>query len=155
MLLIIIFSITFAFGFSIAGMLLNNAIKNQPFYRKLSHYNFVKNEAINKYLGVLLFRKIIVSSFWRHLNPAVKITGRASLSKLVALRNEMTHAEISHLIAFICTLIVAILIRSKKHLYHDAFVPIIVCNIIFHVYPPLVQQYNKRRLDKVIKRISR
>ena len=155
MLKIYIFSITFAFGFSLLGLLINNLIKNKPFYKNVSHLNFIKSDAANRYLGVLIFRKIVINSFWRHFNPALKITERPNRNKLLMLRNEMTHAEISHLIAFIFAIITILLIKNKNHLYNDAFIPIIVFSVIFHVYPPLVQQYTKRRLDKIIDRISR
>jgi len=146
---IYIFSITFAFGFSIIGLLINNAIKNKPFYSNLSNFNFIKSDAANRYLAVLLFRKIVIKSFWRHFNPILKIKERPNREKLIGLRNEMTYAEVSHLIAFMCVLIVAVFFQVK-HLYKGAFVPILISNVIFHLYPPLVQQYNKRRLDTVI-----
>jgi len=150
MLLVCIFSITFTFGFSLVGLTINNLIKEKPFYNNLSNLNFIESDTANRYLGVLFFRKLILNSFWRHFNQTVKITERPDRKKLLALRKEMTYAEISHLIAFVCVVITAIIIRPKSHLYSDAFISILIFNIIFHIYPPLLQQYNKRRLDKVI-----
>ena len=155
MALTYIFAVFFTFGFSLVGLLINNAIKDKPFYRHLSNFNFIKSEKVNRYLGVLLFKKVLLNSFWKHFNATVKIKERPDRKKLIALRNEMTHAEIGHLIAFVCVIFVAILLRPRKHLYQDAFIPILVCNVIFHIYPPLLQQYNKRRLDTVINRVSR
>jgi len=149
-----VFAISFTFSLSIIGLVVNNIIKNKPFYRIISNFNFIKSEAANLYLGVILFKKVLVKSFWRHLNPTLKMSGRPDRAKLITLRNEMTSAEIGHLVALLCTFI-AVIIMYEKHFYEDAIVPVLVCNIIFHVYPPLVQQYNKRRLDKVIDRLSR
>jgi len=149
-----IFAISFTFSLSIIGLLVNNAIKNKPFYRIISNFNFIKSEAANRYLGVILFKKVLVKSFWRHLNPTLKMEGLSDKAKLITLRNEMTSAEIGHLVALLCTFIAVIVMHEKRY-YEDAIIPILICNIIFHVYPPLVQQYNKKRLDKVIDRISR
>jgi len=149
-----IFAISFTFSLSIIGLLVNHAIKSRPFYSKISNLNFIKSEAANRYLGVVLFKKVLVISFWKHLNPTLKISERPNLKKLLVLRNEMTSAEIGHLVALICTFI-AVIVMYQKHYYEDAIIPVLVCNIVFHVYPPLVQQYNKRRLDKIIDRISR
>lgn len=150
-----IFGISLAFSFSIIGMLVNTAIRNKPFYRHLSNFNFIKSEKANRYFGILVFRTIVLKSFWRHFNPAIKIAeGRPNLQKLQAIRNEMTYAEISHLIAFICGLIMAVVMQITHFLY-NALVPLLLFNVIFHIYPPLVQQYNKRRLDKVITRLSK
>ena len=148
-----IFGITFAFGFSVAGLIINNAIKNKPFYANLSNLNFVKSDRTNRYLGVLLFRKIIVNSFWKYLNQSLKVSDRPDNRKLIALRNEMTYAEVSHLIAFICVLIAAVIFEANR-LYKGAFIPILVSNVIFHLYPPLLQQYNKRRIDRIIDRFA-
>ncbi|KGO87859.1 hypothetical protein Q765_05080 [Flavobacterium rivuli WB 3.3-2 = DSM 21788] len=149
-----IFAISFTFSLSIIGLLVNHAIKSRPFYSKISNLNFIKSEAANRYLGVVLFKKVLVISFWKHLNPTLKIAGRPDKAKLNALRNEMTTAEVGHLVALMCTFI-AVIVMHQKHYYEDAIIPVLVCNIVFHVYPPLVQQYNKRRLDKIIDRISR
>ena len=153
MLKFYIFAISFTFSLSIVGLLVNNAIKGTLFYSKISNLNFIKSEAANRYLGVILFKKILIKSFWRYLNPTLKIAGRPDRAKLIALRNEMTSAEIGHIVAFIST-IIAVIIMHQMHFYQDSIIPILVCNIIFHVYPPLVQQYNKRRIDKVINRIA-
>lgn len=139
---------------SIIGLSVNHAIKSRPFYSKISNLNFIKSEAANRYLGVILFKKVLVKSFWKDLNPTLKIAGRPDKAKLIALRSEMTTAEIGHLVALLCTFIAVIVMHERRY-YEDAIIPILICNIIFHVYPPLVQQYNKRRLDKVIDRISR
>ncbi|MGQ2982466.1 glycosyl-4,4'-diaponeurosporenoate acyltransferase CrtO family protein [Flavobacterium sp.] len=144
-------SISIAFAFSVVGLLINNAIKHTGFYKRLSHFNFVTSEKANRYLGVLYFRQILVRSFWRHLNPALKLTQRPDRQKLRSLRNEMTYAEISHLFAFL--LVAAVAIASKVWHYREQGISaLIISNIVFHLYPALVQQYNKRRLDRIIKR---
>ena len=149
----IIFAISFTFSFSIVGLFANLAIKDKSFYRHLENFNFIKSDTVNRYLGIVYFKEILLRSFWRQLNPTIKITKHPDRQKLISLRNEMTSAEIGHLIAFICVIIVAVIFKIK-HFYEGAFIPILISNIIFHTYPVLLQQYNKRRLDKVIDRFK-
>ena len=146
-------SISIAFGFSVIGMLINNAIKHKPFYTSLTNFNFVESEKANKLLGVLVLKYIILHSFWGKFNPLLTIKEK-NRETLVQLRKEMTYAEISHLICFILILVLLPVCYVLKF-HDDIIIPLFVCNIIFHLYPPLLQQYNKRRLDKVINRFDR
>lgn len=145
-------SISVAFGFSVIGLLINNAIKHKPFYTALTAFNFVKSEQINRILGVFVLRYIVLHTFWGKFNPALKVKQK-NKKTLIELRNEMTYAEISHLICFILILLLLPVIYITKYRI-DVLIPLFVCNIIFHLYPPLLQQYNKRRLDKVISRMK-
>ena len=144
-------SISLAFSFAIVGLLINTAIRKAAFYRHLSNFNFIASEKANRYLGVLYFRHILKTTFWRHFNPTLKIIGRPDKEGLQSLRNEMTYAEISHLIAFVFVLPLLVCIKLYDF-YKDAFWSLLIANILFHIYPALVQQYNKRRLDILLKR---
>ena len=146
-------AIVIAFGFSVVGLLLNFPIRNMAFYNKLSRLNFVKGKKANKYIGVLYFRQMLITSFWRHFNPKIKVTGKANHDELLTLRKEMTYAEISHLLAFISVLVFAGITYSSKH--YSFIIALLISNILFHFYPALVQQYNKRRLDIVLTRIKK
>lgn len=145
-------SISITFGFSVIGMLINNVIKHKQFYNSLTNLNFVVSEKANRLLGVLLLKYIIIHSFWGKFNPllTIKVKNRETL---VQLRKEMTYAEISHLICFILILILLPVCYVLKF-HDDIIIPLFICNIIFHFYPPLLQQYNKRRLDKAINRLD-
>lgn len=145
-------AISVAFGFSVIGLLINNGIKHKPFYTTLTRFNFVESEKANRFMGVFALRYIILNSFWGKFNPALKVREK-NRETLLLLRNEMTYAEISHLICFILLLILLPVLYITKYRI-DAIIPLFICNIIFHLYPPLLQQYNKRRLDKVIARMK-
>jgi hypothetical protein len=61
----------------------------------------------------------------------------------------MTYSEISHLIAFI--FILGIIIMK---LWKGQFIYAIILldfNIVFNLYPSLLQQHNKKRIDKLLK----
>lgn len=154
MIILYIFkSISITFGFSVIGLLINNMIKHKQFYSVFANFNFVTSEKINRLLGIHTLKYIIIHSFWGKLNPLLKVKEK-NITTMIQLRNEMTYAEISHLICFILILLllpVCYIIDFQKQL----IVPLIICNIIFHLYPALLQQYNKRRLDKVLLRINR
>jgi hypothetical protein len=112
----------------------------------------VTGEKANRYLGVLALKHIILHSFWKQLNPllTIKTTNRETLLKL---RTEMTNAEISHLICFVLAMVLMIVFYITKFKV-GIIIPLFICNILFHLYPALLQQYNKRRLDRVIVRMK-
>lgn len=154
MIILYIFkSISITFGFSVIGLLINNSLKHKQFYSVFTNLNFVRSEKTNRLLGVLILKYIIIHSFWSKFNPLLKIKEK-NATTMTQLRNEMTYAEISHLICFILIL----LLLPFLYIYNyqkDLIIPIFICNIIFHLYPALLQQYNKRRVDKVLIRLNR
>ena len=133
------------------GLLVNTAILKKSWYSKMSNFNIIKSDDVNKYMGLPLMRSIIRKSFWRKFNPTLKISKRPDCDELLALRHEMTSAEIGHFVAFIAILItVGILMILEKLI--NLIIPLLILNIFLNLYPSLLQQLNKRRLDKIIKR---
>ncbi|EPR71182.1 hypothetical protein ADIWIN_3227 [Winogradskyella psychrotolerans RS-3] len=61
----------------------------------------------------------------------------------------MVYAEIGHLIGFIFILIV-IVIKLWNGLFLSAFI-LFLFNIIFNLYPILLQQQNKNRIDHILR----
>ncbi|MHA8061487.1 hypothetical protein PQG22_09440 [Aquirufa beregesia] len=62
----------------------------------------------------------------------------------------MTHAEIGHLLGFIFVSIFALVKFYKTEWYFG--LTIMGVNIFMNLYPCLLQQQNKRRIDRLIKR---
>ncbi|WP_374676561.1 hypothetical protein [Flavobacterium sp. NRK1] len=153
MILYNIFTAVFvAFGFSVFGLLINNAIKHKRFYNTLTNFNFVRQEKANRILGIFVLKYIILHSFWGKFNPLLTVKER-NRETLIQVRKEMTYAEISHLICFILILLLLPILYISNY-RTGLIIPLFICNIIFHLYPPLLQQYNKRRLDKIIVRMK-
>jgi H+/Cl- antiporter ClcA len=144
-------SVAVVFSFAIVGMIVNKAIINKPFYASLTHLNFIKDEKSNKLLGVTVLRYIILHSFWKFLNPGLKLDKAKGREKLLWLRAEMTNAEISHLIGFVLGLLV-ILASFVTGYKTGIILPLFIANVLFHLYPALLQQYNKRRVDLLLAR---
>lgn len=150
MLYSIISAITLIFVSWIVGILVNNMIRNADFYSKLSHFNFIKNKSTYTILGMHLFKWMIKHTFFKYFNQKIKLNKRPSQSQLRELRKEMTYSEISHLIGFIFAFIILTieLIMGKENFAIILF----VLNIIFNLYPSLLQQQNKAQIDRILMR---
>lgn len=132
------------------GLIINNLIKNTSFYSKLSSFNFIKHEQTHKLIGLNTVNWIIKNSFFKHFNTKIKFSTRPSISQLKTIRKEMTYAEIGHFIAFIFILVIIILKILNGQLTYAVI--LFGFNIIFNLYPSLLQQQNKKRIDRILKR---
>ncbi|MEN5233953.1 hypothetical protein [Sphingobacterium faecium] len=143
------FSISIVFISFIVGMILTALIRKTDFYQKtLSKLNFLKSDLLNNLIGVGLVKWIVKNTFFKYLNPSLKIDRKMKLEELNNIRNQMSKAEIDHLFAFLFVIIFVIL-KIYKQEYIFAFV-IFLVNILMNLCPTLLQQQNKRRLDKLI-----
>nr|WP_284698671.1 hypothetical protein [Flavobacterium lacisediminis] len=130
-------------------MILTVLIRKTNFYNSiLSNLNFVKSDKTNKIIGVGIVKWIVKNTFFKFLNQKLKFERKINISEVKNIRNEMTKAEIDHLFAFIFVLIIVIYeLFYQKYLL--AFIMLIV-NIVMNLFPSLLQQQNKRRIDKLI-----
>jgi len=71
------------------------------------------------------------------------------MNQLTELRKEMTFSEISHLIGFGFVTIFA-LAKFINGTYLFGLI-IMIVNVLLNLYPSLLQQENKRRIDRLIK----
>ena len=148
-LLYILQAITLTFISWTVGLLLNNAIKHRTFYVKISHLNFIKNEVLIKSIGLSKFGWIIKNSFFRVFNKNLNLKSRPTRVALKHIRTEMVYAEIGHLIGFLFLLSV-IVIKLWKGLFLSSSI-LLLFNIIFNLYPTLLQQQNKTRIDDILR----
>ena len=92
-----------------------------------------------------------VHSFIKYFNRRLQISvKKPSLNELIELREAMTYAEIVHLICF-TYVIVRVLLNIINNEHQSMIAPIFAVNIFVNLYPVLVQQMNKRRIDSLIK----
>jgi hypothetical protein len=118
------------------------------FYNKLSHLNFIESEALNQYIGIAYFKWVVKNTFFKFFNQKIKVENKKT--DLADIRNEMTYAEISHLIGFV---VVAMVALYKSVIVSMAFgFSIMIPNMLLNLYPSLLQQANKRRIDRLIKK---
>lgn len=147
------FSISIAFTSFIVGMILTTLIKNSKLYQgKLSNLNFVKSETVNRLLGVGVIKWIVKNTFFKFLNPTLKVERKMNLSDLKEIRNAMTKAEIDHLFAFAFVMLFVIYaLLTQKYLFA---LTLMVINTLMNLCPSLLQQQNKRRLDLLMGRFA-
>ena len=150
----ITFSLSIAFISWIAGMFITALLSKTDFYKhKLSNLNFIRNEKINGLIGIGPFKWLIMHSFFKYFNPKLSLRKHIALSELGDYRSEMTKAELNHLFAFLF-MAVFVLIKLSNGVYWFALVMLLV-NIMMNLYPSLLQQQNKRRIDRYLKLLNR
>ena len=147
------FSISIVFISFIVGMIITALLRKSIFYNeRLSHLNFIKNEITNKFIGVGIVKWIVKNTFCKFLNDKIKCDRKMNISEMKRIRNEMTKSEVDHLFAFIFVLIFIFIILFKQK-YLLALVMLFV-NTVMNLYPSLLQQQNKRRIDKIISKFE-
>jgi hypothetical protein len=94
------------------------------------------------------FKWIVKNTFFKFFNQKIKVKNQND--DLAEIRKEMTYSEISHLIGFI---FVAIFAFYKIYSTGIIFgLTMMIPNTLMNLYPSLLQQENKRRIDTLIKR---
>jgi len=142
----IIFSVSIVFISWLVGMILNAIIKNTSFYASISNLNFIKNSKLNKVIGLNYFKWIVKNTFFKFFNQKIKVDNKQTDLKVI--RKEMTIAEVSHLIAFVFVFLVAVYKSVTVSILLG--LSIMLVNVLMNLYPSLLQQENKRRLDKFV-----
>ncbi len=148
----IILGLTFGTSISVIswmiGIIFNAVFGKTEFYKKLSNLNFIESKSLNKNIGMGYFKWIVKNTFFKFFNQNIKLENKNI--DLKNIRNEMTLAEISHLIGFIFVAIFAIYYSFRVSLAYG--LAIIIPNTFLNLYPSLLQQQNKRKIDKLITR---
>lgn len=148
-LIYILNSIVFTLVSWTIGLVINNAIKNTVFYSSFSHFNFIKKETTYRAIGMTVFKWMLKNSFFKYFNQKLKFETRPSISQLQEIRKEMTYSETGHYIAFIFMAVIMVLKLLNGEVAYTAI--LFVFNLIFNLYPSLLQQQNKNRIDKILK----
>jgi hypothetical protein len=144
----LIFSVSISFISWIVGMVINAVLMKTNHYQKLSKLNFIGKKALNKKLGLPYFKWIVKNTPFKFFNPNMKLKAKVVYSELVKIRKEMTFSEISHLAAFLFVGVFA-LFKVVYGQYLFSFI-IMVINTLMNLYPSLLQQENKRRIDRLL-----
>lgn len=132
----------------IIGIGINELIKKREFYKSISDLIFIKNDSIYKLIGIKYIKWLVYKTFWKNVNTKLIMKKRPSLVELNLLKQEMIYAEISHLIAFIFTSLISVIILMYEQFEFGALLT--TTNIFFNLYPSLLQQKNKERVNRLI-----
>ncbi len=130
-------------------MILHALIKSKPYYTDLSNLNFIESKRLNKAIGLGVFKWIVKNTFFKYFNQKIKLERRIQVDELYELRKEMSISDISHLLGFAVVTVFA-LVKFIYGNYSFGLVMMAV-NIVLNLYPSLLQQENKRRIDKLIR----
>ena len=146
------FSISIAVISWIVGMTINAILRKTEFYKnKLSSLNFLKSEKLNIIIGIGLFKWIVKNTFFKFFNQKLKLKKKIEKTDLSKLRKEMTISEIDHLVGFsFVTIFALVKFYNLKFLFGST---IMTFNVLLNLYPSLLQQENKRRIDKLIAKL--
>ncbi len=149
----ITFSFSIVFISFIVGMIMTAVVRKSNFYNvKLSSLNFIVSDWGNKLLGVGFVKWVVKNTVFKYLNPSLKCDRKMNITDLQRIRSEMTKAEIDHLFAFVFVLIfVCVQLFNQKYL--GASIMLLV-NVLMNLNPSLLQQQNKRRIDKIINKFN-
>lgn len=142
----LIFGISISVGSWMLGIVCNSLFSNTLFYKQLSNLNFISSKRINQYIGLKYFKWVVKNTAFRFFNQKIKLgNGNTDLN---FIRNEMFLAEISHLIGFLFVAVIAVFFSFKVSFTFG--LSIMVPNILLNLYPSLLQQENKRRIDRLL-----
>jgi hypothetical protein len=148
----ILLGLTFGTSISVVswmiGIIFNGIFAKTEFFQKLSNLNFIKSKSINNFIGLKYFKWIVKNSFFKFFNQSIKMEHKNKDYKTI--RNEMTLAEIGHLVGFVFVIFFAIYYCFKVSIL--AGLAIMIPNVLLNLYPSLLQQENKRRIDQLMKR---
>ena len=133
-------------------MIFNSILIKTEYYKNLSCLNIIESKTLNKRIGLGSFKWIVKNTPFKYFNQKLKLKTKIGITELNVLRKEMTFSEISHLIGFGFVTVFA-LIKLVNSNYLFALI-ITIVNILMNLYPSLLQQENKRRIDRLIKNCS-
>jgi hypothetical protein len=147
-------SISIMFFSFIVGMGGNAILKKTEFYKsELSNLNFIKSQTLNKWLGVDIVRWAVINTPFKYFSQHLKLKNKIEKNDLYKLRNGMTDSEIGHLVGFSFVFImIFVLVKFYTFKWTDGLI-IMIVNILMNLNPLLLQQQNKRRIDKLMKKL--
>jgi len=143
----LIFGISMSVFSWIIGMVMNSLLMKTEYYKRMSNFNFILNEKLNEIIGIKYFKWIVKNTFFKFFNQQLKVENRKT--DLTELRNQMMISEISHLIGFVFVAIFAVYKCFSVNIVFG--LTMMIGNTLLNLYPSLLQQENKRRIDKLFK----
>jgi len=148
----LIYSVTISIGSWTVGILFNAIFGKKESYNKLANLNFIKSSRLNRSIGLEKFKWMVKNTFFKYFNQKLTLKNKANSTYLNELRKEMTYAEIGHLVGFIVVSIFALI--KFIHGNYVFGVIFMIVNVLLNLYPSLLQQENKRRINTLIKKHS-
>lgn len=144
------FAWVFNFMLMMVVLAINQAVMPRFTSRYFSSQKWEHNGSIYEWLGVNLFRKLLVWVGWEKLHKAENPV-RKTTDALQHLEYCTRQSEFGHLVIFI---IVSIMAASVAFDYGiDQAIWLIVLNFPLHLYPIILQRHNRPRYLRLLARI--
>jgi hypothetical protein len=137
------------------GGSLNVYLSTKYIYKSLYSVILVKNDENYKYLGLSMFSFFVTKTFYAKFNTIIKFKS-GNVSDLEKMKREMINSEVGHVIGlFAAQLIILIFFVFKPIIYwmpisFSFFIVATIMNILHNLYPILLQQKNRLRIQKII-----
>ena len=132
----------------IVGMIADAILRRTANYAWVSsRYLFAKSKSYER-IGVLWFRWFLLITPLRYFNTQICFANKCDLGTLQAVRSNMATTEVSHWCGAIAMLCVTCVVWWQRGATLGLW--FLLFNFLGNVYPALLQQYNKRRLERVI-----
>lgn len=130
------------------GVWLTELVKRLKLYHWFEDQNYISDK-LTQQLGVLHFGWLIRHTFMGKFNQKLQLKGKADAETLHQLKTDMTYAEIGHLLAYVLLLILNIVgIFLDMAIWY--LVLFFFINLVFNLYLVFLQQYNKRRISRLL-----
>lgn len=141
-----VFLIFASYGIGVLG---TGIIKLFGIYDWFENHNYIGDKATRKF-GVLKLGWLIRNSFMGKFNQKLKFKGGLNQAKLKQLKVDMTFAENNHLIGFVLFQVLIFFLAFKR-IEMWQILSYTILNIVFNLYLVFLQQFNKRRIDRLLK----
>lgn len=111
--------------------------------------SFEKGGLVYKYVGVDLYRKLLVTIGWEKISrKESKITHQRDALSLVEAKSRSSEA--GHAVIFIIVGVITILVADTL----QEALWLITLNVLLNVYPIIVQRYNRPRYRKLLRKME-
>ncbi|WP_373397878.1 hypothetical protein [Algoriphagus halophilus] len=129
------------------------AIVSQLFERRLKDKSLLTNtlsidKEIYRKIGVDFFEFLVTKTIYGKMNRTIRING-ISCSNLLISRHEMIKSEFGHFIGLLSSQLILFIVfdlRSELIFFFSGT----AFNLILNLYPILLQQKNRSRINKII-----
>ncbi len=132
----------------LVGMLGNAMLRRLEIYERLSNMSLFSDPRSFENMGILWFRKFLLATPLCFFNTNIRFSSNRSTEALDSIRKHMANAEVSHWVGFAAMMGMTVV----AWWYRGSTVGLayVFFNTIGNLYPCLLQQYNKGRLEQLI-----
>lgn len=132
----------------IIGVIADLVLRRMPFYGLISARYLFADSKTYENVGVERFQKFLLATPLRMFNTNIKLPKKRDLQLLKDIRKHIATAEVSHWVGFAVmgvSTVYAWTIYGPK-----VGIAFVFFNTVGNLYPCLLQQYNKKRLNQLI-----